>query len=263
MPTPKKGPRLGGSASHQRHMLANLATALFEHGRITTTETRARTLRPVAEKLITKAKKGDLHNRREVLKTIRDKSVVHVLFTEIAPQMAERPGGYTRITKIGNRKGDNAPMAVIELVQEPYKPAAKKATTKKAAAEKPAPQAEEKPAEDKSAEELSGEEVSEESVTNVGEETPADDSAEDTAADTAEEAAEESQAARFAELELGDDVAEALEDGSAPSEEFTIKGNKDSGKYHTPDSQWYDATVAEVWFKTEEAAENAGFVKAG
>src|SRR5690349_21053108 len=126
MPTPKKGPRLGGSASHQRHLLANLATQLFEHGRIKTTETRARTLRPVAEKLITKAKKGDLHNRREVLKTITDKSVVHVLFTEIAPQMAERPGGYTRITKVGPRKGDNAPMAVIELVREPYKPAAKK-----------------------------------------------------------------------------------------------------------------------------------------
>jgi len=157
MPTPKKGPRLGGSASHQRHILANLATALFEHGRITTTETRARTLRPVAEKLITKAKKGDLHNRREVLKTIRDKSVVHVLFTEIAPQMAERPGGYTRITKIGNRKGDNAPMAVIELVQEPYKPAAKKASAKKSA---PAqrPEAEEPVAEDPVAEEPVAEE---------------------------------------------------------------------------------------------------------
>ena len=234
MPTPKKGPRLGGSASHQRHMLSNLATALFEHGRITTTETRARTLRPVAEKLITKAKKGDLHNRRQVLRTIRDKSVVHVLFTEIAPKMAERPGGYTRITKIGNRKGDNAPMAVIELVQEPYKPAAKKAAAKKAA-DKPAPKAEEI-----SAEEVTADESAE--VTNVGEETPV---------------------ASFADLEFGDDVAEALEDGSAPSEEFTIKGNKDSGKYHTPDSQWYDQTIAEVWFKTEEAAENAGFVKAG
>src|SRR5947208_10680859 len=119
MPTPKKGPRLGGSPAHQKLIVSNLATALFEHGKITTTETRARTLRPVAEKLITKAKRGDLHNRREVLKTIRDKSVVHVLFTEIAPKMAERPGGYTRITKIGNRKGDNAPMAVIELVLEP------------------------------------------------------------------------------------------------------------------------------------------------
>ena len=122
MPTPTKGARLGGSPAHQRLILANLATALFEHGRITTTETKARRLRPVAEKLITKAKKGDLHNRREVLKTIRDKSVVHTLFTEIAPTFAERPGGYTRITKIGPRKGDNAPMAVIELVEEEFTP---------------------------------------------------------------------------------------------------------------------------------------------
>ena len=122
MPTPRKGARLGGSPAHQRLILANLATALFEHGRITTTEAKARVLRPVAEKLITKAKKGDLHNRREVLKTIRDKSVVHTLFTEIAPTFAERPGGYTRITKIGPRKGDNAPMAVIELVTESYTP---------------------------------------------------------------------------------------------------------------------------------------------
>ena len=127
MPTPRKGARLGGSPAHQRHILANLATALFEHGRITTTETRARVLRPVAEKLITKARKGDLHNRREVLKTIRDKSVVHTLFTEIAPTFAERPGGYTRITKLGPRKGDNAPMAVIELVTEAYTPAAAEA----------------------------------------------------------------------------------------------------------------------------------------
>src|SRR3954467_15900154 len=133
MPTPKKGARLGGSPAHQRLIVSNLATALFEHGRITTTEAKARVLRPVAEKLITKAKKGDLHNRREVLKTIRDKSVVDLLFTEIAPQMAERPGRYLPTAKTGNRKGDNAPMAVIELVQEPYKPAAKKARAKKSA----------------------------------------------------------------------------------------------------------------------------------
>ena len=137
MPKPTKGPRLGGSPAHQRLILSNLATQLFEHGRITTTESRARALRPVAEKLITKAKRGDLHNRREVLKTVRDKSVVHVLFTEIAPTFAERPGGYTRITKIGPRKGDNAPMAVIELVTEAYKPAAPKA--KKAAPATKAP----------------------------------------------------------------------------------------------------------------------------
>src|SRR4051794_1237661 len=127
MPTPRKGARLGGSPAHQRLILSNLATALFEHGRITTTEAKARVLRPVAEKLITKARKGDLHNRREVLKTIHDKTVVHVLFTEIGPSFAERPGGYTRITKIGPRKGDNAPMAVIELVTESYTPSAPKA----------------------------------------------------------------------------------------------------------------------------------------
>src|SRR3954471_3028376 len=136
MPTPKKGARLGGSPAHQRLILSNLATQLFEHGRITTTEAKARTLRPVAEKLITKAKKGDLHNRREVLKTIRDKGVVHKLFTEIAETFTERPGGYTRITKLGPRKGDNAPMAVIELVTEDYqpKPATKKADKKTEAA---------------------------------------------------------------------------------------------------------------------------------
>ena len=143
MPTPTKGPRLGGSPAHERLMLANLAGALFEHGRITTTEAKARTLRPLAEKLITKAKRGDLHNRREVLKTVRDKSVVHTLFTEIAPTFAERPGGYTRITKIGPRKGDNAPMAVIELVTEAYAPEAdqpaKKSAAKKAPAKKAAP----------------------------------------------------------------------------------------------------------------------------
>jgi large subunit ribosomal protein L17 len=139
MPTPKKGARLGGSPAHQKLIVSNLATALFEHGRITTTEARARLLRPVAEKLITKAKKGDLHNRREVLKTIRDKSVVHTLFTEIAETFAERPGGYTRITKIGPRKGDNAPMAVIELVTEAYSP--KPVATKKAAAPAAAPAA--------------------------------------------------------------------------------------------------------------------------
>ncbi|GAA2136506.1 50S ribosomal protein L17 [Nocardioides koreensis] len=149
MPTPKKGARLGGSPAHQRLILSNLATALFEHGRITTTEAKARVLRPVAEKLITKAKKGDLHNRREVLKTVRDKSVVHVLFTEIAPTFAERPGGYTRITKIGPRKGDNAPMAVIELVTEAYSPKAPATKAKKAEAPKAAPAEEtEAPAED-------------------------------------------------------------------------------------------------------------------
>jgi large subunit ribosomal protein L17 len=118
MPKPTKGPRLGGSSSHQKALLANLATSLFEHGRIKTTEPKARALRPYAEKLITHAKKGSLHNRREVMKKIRDKDVVHVLFAEIGPFFADREGGYTRIIKVEARKGDNAPMAVIELVRE-------------------------------------------------------------------------------------------------------------------------------------------------
>ncbi len=160
MPAPKKGARLGGSPAHQKLIIGNLATALFEHGRITTTEAKARVLRPHAEKLITKAKKGDLHNRREVLKTIRDKSVVHTLFTEIAETFAERPGGYTRITKIGPRKGDNAPMAVIELVTEAYQPAAK------AAKPAPAPVVEEAPVADE-VEETSDTEVEKTSETEV------------------------------------------------------------------------------------------------
>jgi large subunit ribosomal protein L17 len=118
MPTPTKGTRLGGSSAHQRHMLANLATALFEHGKITTTEARARRLRPYAERLITFAKRGDLHARRQVLSVVTDKSVVHTLFADIGPSFATREGGYTRITKVGARKGDNAALAVIELVRE-------------------------------------------------------------------------------------------------------------------------------------------------
>jgi len=129
MPTPTKGPRLGGGPAHERLILANLATSLFEHDSITTTEAKAKRLRPLAERLITFAKRGDLHSRRRVMTVIRDKGVVHRLFVEIAPDMAERNGGYTRITKIGARKGDNAPMAVIELVREPV---AKKATVKEA-----------------------------------------------------------------------------------------------------------------------------------
>jgi len=203
MPTPKKGARLGGSPAHQRLILSNLATALFEHGRITTTEAKARTLRPYAEKLITKAKRGDLHNRREVLKTIRDKGVVHVLFTEIAPTFAERPGGYTRITKIGPRKGDNAPMAVIELVTEEYKPSAPKAKKKAdKKAEKPAaaPAAEETEVEETAVDdaptELAEEASPEESV--VAEEQPTEDEA----------TAEEPEAAEAGEETEGEDEAD-------------------------------------------------------
>ena len=137
MPRPPKGPRLGGGAAHERLMLANLATALFTHGRIQTTETKAKRLRPLAERMVTFAKRGDLHARRRVMTVIRDKSAVHKLFMEIAPQVDKREGGYTRIVKTGYRKGDNAPMAVIELVLEPVNP---KPNTKKAKpeAEKPA-----------------------------------------------------------------------------------------------------------------------------
>jgi len=140
MPKPTKGPRLGGGPAHERLLLANLAAALFTHESIQTTETKAKRLRPLAERLITFAKRGDLHARRRVLGIITDKGVVHKLFTEIAPQVEDREGGYTRITKTGYRKGDNAPMAVIELVLEPVvkKPSAKKAAAAKAATEKPA-----------------------------------------------------------------------------------------------------------------------------
>jgi large subunit ribosomal protein L17 len=143
MPSPTKGARLGGSPAHERIILANLASQLFEHGRIVTTEAKARRLRPLAEKLITKARRGDIHSRRLVLTTVKDKGVVHTLFTEIAPTFADREGGYTRITKVGPRKGDNAPMAVIELVPESVDDSrkanaktpgpAKKATAKKTA----------------------------------------------------------------------------------------------------------------------------------
>jgi large subunit ribosomal protein L17 len=140
MPTPKKGPRLGGSPAHQKAILSNLATSLFEHGSITTTEAKARLLRPYAERLITKAKRGDLHNRRQVMQVIRDKNVVHVLFTEIGPKFADRPGGYTRITKVGPRKGDNAPMAVIELVEEEYTPTGRGAASTATTEAAPAPE---------------------------------------------------------------------------------------------------------------------------
>lgn len=141
MPKPTKGPRLGGSPAHQRIILANLATQLFEHGRITTTETKAKRLQPLADRLISKAKRGDIHNRRIVLRTVRDKSVVHTLFTEIAPKLMDRDGGYTRITKIGPRQGDNAPMAVIEVVTESVEESRKAKAKAKGAGAKAEPAA--------------------------------------------------------------------------------------------------------------------------
>jgi large subunit ribosomal protein L17 len=178
MPSPTKGPRLGGGPAHQRLMLSNLATALFQHGRITTTEAKAKRLRPLAERMVTFAKRGDLHSRRRVLAVIRDKGVVHELFTEIGPQYAGRPGGYTRITKIGPRKGDNAPMAVIELVEPMAEATVAEATaaTKRAASDAgPAkPAAEETPAiRDDAVEEAVAEQTAAEE-TPVGEATDAD-----------------------------------------------------------------------------------------
>jgi large subunit ribosomal protein L17 len=207
MPKPTKGKRLGGSAAHQKLMLSNLATALFEHGRITTTETRARLLRPLAEKLITKAKRGDLHNRREVLKRIHDKSVVHTLFTEIAPTFADRPGGYTRITKVGPRKGDNAPMAVIELVTEAYSPKAPSTKkTEKAAAPAPAAPVE-------------ADETEETSADTAAEEHEAAAAEHEAAAEEHEAAAEEHEAA----AEEHEAAAEAAESDSTEETEDEAK----------------------------------------
>ncbi|TQK30774.1 50S ribosomal protein L17 [Arthrobacter sp. SLBN-53] len=180
MPKPTKGPRLGGSSSHQKALLANLATALFEHGRIKTTEPKARALRPYAEKLITHAKKGELHNRREVMKKIRDKDVVHTLFAEIGPFFADRNGGYTRIIKIENRKGDNAPMAVIELVREKTvtseanRARRADASQKAAAAEAPAEEVAEAPAEEAVTEETT-EAAAEEATEAPAEDAKSDD----------------------------------------------------------------------------------------
>jgi large subunit ribosomal protein L17 len=171
MPTPTKGARLGGSPAHEKLILSNLATSLFEHGAITTTAAKAKRLQPLAESMITKAKRGDLNSRRQVMKRIRDKSVVHVLFTEIGERYADRPGGYTRITKLGPRKGDNAPMVKIELVEalaDSPKKAAKKAPAKKAA-----PKAEDK-AEDTVEDDAKVEDVQDEKVQDVVEDTKQD-----------------------------------------------------------------------------------------
>ena len=249
MPTPSKGPRLGGGPAHERLMLAGLATALFEHDRITTTEAKAKRLRPLAERMVTFAKRGDLHARRRVLTVVRDKGVVHRLFTEVAPDMAQREGGYTRIIKIGPRKGDNAPMAVIELVREPL--SAKKATVKEAEAATKRAAADKKKAA-----------AATEAAVEAPKDLEIDDAVE--AAPATEVAglvdAPEAAATEAAELPAG--AAAPLADGSAP-EGYTVKGNADSGLYHEPDGRWFDATVAEFWFKTAADAEAAGFKKAG
>jgi large subunit ribosomal protein L17 len=224
MPKPTKGPRLGGSSSHQKAILANLATSLFEHGRIKTTEPKARALRPYAEKLITHAKKGTLHNRREVMKKIRDKDVVHTLFAEIGPFFSDRNGGYTRIIKVEARKGDNAPMAVIELVREKTvtdeaNRARRAAASKKAAPAKAAPASDEALAEETTAAEEA-----------VAEEAPAEEPTDEALAEEqtnledvkAEDAAIEEAQTAEAEAE----IAEA----EAPEAEKKADSDEDADK---------------------------------
>ncbi len=225
MPTPTKGARLGGSPTHQRHMLANLATALFEHGKITTTEAKAKRLRPFAERLISKARKADLHNRREVMKVIRDKDVVHKLFAEIGPHFVDRPGGYTRIVKTVPRKGDNAPMAVIELVAERTATAeAEQARGSRFARDEPA-------------------------AAGAVVDSPAPAGTDDRSAE---------EGASVEEAPYGEGSHAATEDGTQP-EGFPVKGNESSKLYHVPGSPFYERTAADVWFASEEAAEAAGF----
>ena len=216
MPTPTKGPRLGGGPAHERLILANLATQLFEHKRITTTEAKAKRLRPLAERLISFAKRGDLHSRRRVMTVVKDKGVVHVLFTEIAPAMAERAGGYTRITKIGPRKGDNAPMAVIELVLEPVSPkqAVVREATKAAAKAAPKP-VEEAPVEETAAETV--EEPAEEAVTETVEES---------APETVEDADAQAPADEQAIEEAAGEEAPAEADETTEADE-TAEGDAD------------------------------------
>jgi len=238
MPKPTKGPRFGGSPAHQRIILANLASQLFQHGKITTTEAKAKRVQPLADRLISKAKRGDLHNRRIVLQTITDKGVVHVLFTEIAPKLADRDGGYTRITKIGPRKGDNAPMAVIEVVSETVEESRKlKAKGKKTAEPVKAAESAKKAPAKKAAAKAADDKIEAVEV----EAAPLVDA----------EAAADAEAKDFGE---GSYV------GDEPPAGFDIKGNADSMKFHTTESQWYDRTKAEVWFNSVEAAEAAGFV---
>ncbi|UTT61390.1 50S ribosomal protein L17 [Microcella humidisoli] len=193
MPQPTKGPRLGGGPAHERLLLANLATALFTHKRITTTETKAKRLRPLAERLITFAKRGDLHARRRVMTIIHDKSAVHELFTEIAPLVAEREGGYTRITKVGYRKGDNAPMAVIELVLEPVNPKPKSAKKSAAAAAPVAAPVDEAVADEVVADETVADEAVVEEATAETEAVETE-SAEEAPAEAADEAPAEDEA---------------------------------------------------------------------
>ena len=248
MPTPTKGRRMGGSSAHQRLMLANLATALFEHGRIRTTEARAKRLRPYAERLVTIAKREDLHARRQVMRTIRDKEIVHHLFAEIAPRYAERPGGYTRIIKIGARKGDNAPMAIIELVEA-------LTVAQEAVGE---------------AERARGTRFSRRRGaavvdTDLDDDLDEDDDlgvSDDDSSDADDSDVDEDEDLEDDEEPYGPGSSGPTADGSAP-EGFPIKGNANSMKFHQPEGQWFEQTEPEAWFATVGDAERAGFTEAG
>ena len=284
MPTPTKGARLGGGPAHERLMLANLATALFEHGKITTTEAKAKRLRPLAERLITFAKRGDLHARRRVMTVVRDKGVVHELFTEIGPRYENRPGGYTRITKVGPRKGDNAPMAVIELVEAltakaetvreataaTKKSAAKKAPAKKAAAAESATTDDTETAteapygEGSSATQADGFDIKG-NADSMKYHVPGSPHYDRTDAEVWFATTDAAEKAGFEPTGWGTDHPYGegshapLDDPAAAPDGYPVKGNADSMKFHTPESPYYDRTVAEVWFASPEAAEAAGF----
>jgi len=232
MPTPTKGHRLGGSPAHQRHILSNLATALFEHGRITTTHARARRLRPVAERLITFAKRGDLHARRQVLTLVPDKTVVHALFTEIGPGFASRQGGYTRITKIGPRKGDNAPMAVIELVRDEEAPSGRSRRRPRRARPASAPAAATAPAG---------------AVADSADAGPAEDTAEVTEAPDAEVTDEaDAEATDEADVEAAEADAEASEAAEPAAEAEEASADTEQADTEQADTEQADTEQAEA-----------------
>jgi large subunit ribosomal protein L17 len=289
MPTPSKGHRLGAGPAHERLMLANLATSLFEHDRITTTEAKAKRLRPLAERLITFAKRGDLHSRRQVMRVIRDKDVVHKLFAEIGPTFTERTGGYVRIVKVGPRKGDNAPMAVIELVEavtaaqstvrEAERARGTKSAPRKAPSGRTAEIAEEAKTESPTAASVAtaaGSQVAIGSDEAAEAQADTDEAIDDARVETAADTDDEIEAGAETAADTGDEIEEsastdeapygggshaALDDGTQP-EGFPIKGDVDTMVYHEPGSPAYDSTDAEVWFESDEAAEDAGFSRA-
>lgn len=234
MPTPTKGPRLGGTPAHQRAILSNLATSLFEHGSITTTEAKARRLRPFAERLITKAKRGDLHNRRQVLSVVRDKTVVHILFTEIGPRFANRPGGYTRITKLGPRQGDNAPMAVIELVQEDLSTRSRGTQASAAPAKKSAKKAAAQPTATRTEEETPA--VADASETEATEAETTTSEATETAT-ASEPDATESEATESNEAESDATESAAADEGASPEAAAATETAEDSSTEEQADGE--------------------------